>query len=189
MNKFLDSFKHYIFPSLVVGSVFVCCALFLLENLPHNNDDLEVIYSNKKIIINNDLLFNDTVGKRINKENIKVGTTGYIEIDVSSKLDEKVKYELVLTKENAEPEIPLEYVKVYLTDENDNPLVKYDNDKVPTFFDLKVADSDLGGKLLYSGYFKDKGSKKFRLRMWVADTYELTAITSIFSVKVDVNVK
>ena len=42
---------------------------------------------------------------------------------------------------------------------------------------------------LFSGYLKDKGSKKFKLRMWTADTYELSATTSIFSVKIDVNVK
>ena len=101
----------------------------------------------------------------------------------------KVKYEVVLSKEDASPEIPLEYVKVYLTDENDNPLLDSSNGKVLSYFDLKVADSNLSGKLLYSGYLKDKGSKKFKLRMWTADTYELTSTTSIFSAKIDVNVK
>lgn len=189
MGKKTEIFKYYIVPIFIILAVFGCCTFYLLENIPHSADDLDVNYSSKKIIINNDLLFNDVVGKSINKDNLKVGTTGYVEFEVSSKLDEKVKYEVVLSKEDASPEIPLEYVKVYLTDENDNPLLDSSNGKVLSYFDLKVADSNLSGKLLYSGYLKDKGSKKFKLRMWTADTYELTATTSIFSAKIDVNVK
>lgn len=189
MNKKNEWYKHYLIPILIILAVFGCCTLYLLDNIPHSNDDLEVNYSNKKVIINNDLLLTDAVGKNINKDNIKVGTTSYVEIEVSSKLDDKVKYEIVLSKEDADPEIPLEYVKVYLTDENDNLLLDSTNGKVLTYFDLKVAESNLSSKLLYSGYLKDKGSKKFKLRMWVADTYELTATTSIFSGKIDVNVK
>lgn len=189
MSKKMEIVKHYLVPIFIILAVFGFCTFFLLENIPHSADDLDVNYSSKKIIINNDLLLTDVVGKNISEDNLKVGTTGYVEFEVSSKLDEKVKYEVVLTKENASPEIPLEYVKVYLTDENDNPLLDSTSGKVLSYFDLKVADSNLNGKLLYSGYLKDKGSKKFKLRMWTADTYELTATTSIFSAKVDINVK
>ena len=49
-----------------------------------------------------------------------------------------------------------------------------------------ATNIELGGNCCY---LKDKGSKKFKLRMWTADTYELTATTSIFSAKIDVNVK
>ena len=115
MSKKMEIVKHYLVPIFIILAVFGCCTFFLLENIPHSADDLDVNYSSKKIVINNDLLLTDVVGKNISEDNLKVGTTGYVEFEVSSKLDEKVKYEVVLTKENASPEIPLEYVKVYLT--------------------------------------------------------------------------
>lgn len=189
MKKFFEWCKYYLLPILFVVGVIIVCILFLLDNLPHDDSDLTVDFSTEKIVINNDLLLTDAVGKNITAETTKVGTTGYAEFEVKSNVDSKIKYEIYLKKEDASPEIPVDFVKVYLTDENDKPLTELVNGACPTYFDLKVADNDLGGKLLYSGSFNNKESKKFKLRMWVADTYELKAETNIFSVKINVKVK
>ena len=121
-------FKNYVIPIIIILTVFGCCTFYLLDNIPHSDSDLSTEFSSKKIVINNDLLLTDVVGKNISKDNLKVGTTGYVEFEISSNVDEKVKFEVVLKKEDASPEIPLEYVKVYLTDENDNPVFG-----IPTF--------------------------------------------------------
>lgn len=189
MSGKLIKIRNIVVPIFIVLMVLVTCRFFLMENLPFNDTHLDVDLNDKKIVLNNSLLLTDTMGKNLNNENLKVGTTGYTEFEISSKVEEKIKFDVYFLKEDAEPEIPLQYVKVYLTDEEDNPISGFDSASVPTFYDLKVANVDLNGKLLYSGFLKNKGSKKFRLRMWVADTYELTPSEHIFSVKLKVGVK
>lgn len=189
MKNFNEIFRHLILPIIIIVSVIAVCAMFLMNNLPFNDSHLDVDLKDEKIVLNNSLLLTDTMGKNLNLDNLKVGTTGYTEFEIKSKVDEKIKFEVYLLKEDAEPEVPLQFIKVYLTDENDNVIDGFDGASVPTFYDLKVSNVNLNGKLLYSGSFKNKESKKFKLRMWVADTYELTPSESIFSVKLKVGVK
>lgn len=179
----------YILPVLIVVVVVIVCILFLLDNIPRDSSALDVSVSRKKIILNNELLLTDSAGKLLTTDNNKIGTTGYIEFEVKSTVDEKVKYEIYLNKENADPELPVKFIKVYLTDENDVALNGYNVSNIPTYYDLRVSDIDPSGKLLYSGTLKDKNSKKFRLRMWVSDTYEITSDTKIFSTILNVKVK
>ena len=116
-------------------------------------------------------------------------TPGYLEFEVSSSIDRKVEYEKYLTKNDFELEVPPKFVKVYLTDENDVLIESVKSSKIPTYFDLKVSDINPSGRVLYSGNLKNKGSKKFKLRMWVADTYELTVDARNFSVNLNVKEK
>lgn len=189
MKNFGDFFRYLILPIIIIISVILVCAMFLMNNLPFNESHLDVNFKDEKIVLNNSLLLTDTMGKNLSMDNMKLGTTGYTEFEVKSKVDEKIKFEIYLLKEDAEPEIPLQYIKVFLTDEDDNVISSFDGASVPTFYDLKVSDVNLNGKLLYSGSFKNKESKKFKLRMWVADTYEITPSENIFSVKLKVGVK
>ena len=188
MEKKVTFIKTYFMSVVIVGLVVFCCIYFLLDNLPYNNSYLDVELDTQKIVISNKLLMSDFAGKKLNFDNKKSGTNDYIEFEIKSKAKGKLKYEIYLTKENADAEIPQKFVKVYLTDENDFSLMDT-NELIPTYYDLKVADSNLSGKLLYSGVFKDNESKKFRLRMWVADTYEIKKDLDIFSVKLNIDVK
>lgn len=189
MNKLWKSFSTYAVPVLIIGTVVVCCVLFLLDNLPYDNSALDVDISREKVVINNDLLMSDTLGKTISDDNYKNGTIGYVDIEIKSKADGKVKFELVLNKEEAVSEVDSRFVKIYVTNYNDEPLKGYNGAQVPTYFDLKVAETDPSAKVLYSGSLKDKGEAKIRVRMWVADTLEITPDTKIFSSIFSVNVK
>ena len=80
-------------------------------------------------------------------------------------------------------------ILLYLTDENDKEFEYFNKSIVPTFYDLRLASTNAGGKLIYSGYLKNNGSQKFKLRMWVADTYELTAEKIKFSANLNVGIK
>ena len=108
---------------------------------------------------------------------------------MQSEVNNKVKYEIYLTKNDLENEVPVKFVKVYLTDENDVPIGNFKDSRLLTYYELKVAESDPSGKLLYSGTLKGQESKKYKLRMWVADTYELTTDARVFSVELNVKVK
>ena len=189
MNKFFKSFSTYIVPLIVIGAVVVCCVLFLLENLPYDNSVLDVNISPKKVVVNNDLLMSDSLGKTISLDNYKNGTIGYVDIEIKSKADGKVKYEIILNKEEALSEVDSRFVKVYVTDFNDEALSGYTGSQVPTYFDLRVAETDPDAKVVYSGSLKNKGEVNVRVRMWVADTLEMSPESKIFSSIFSVNVK
>lgn len=189
MKNILSGFRTYFIPIFVVVLVVCLCSCFLINNIPYNSSALDVNMSKRKIIISNDLLLTDTMGKTLNNDNSKLGVSGYSEIEITSTVDGKVKYELVLDKERVEQEIPLQYVKVYLTNENNNPVKGYDRANIPTFYDLKISDKNPSAKILYSGVLKNKEKKHFKVRMWTADTYELIAKEYIFSTKISVKIK
>ena len=136
----------------------------------------------------NTLLLTDSAGKMLSLENVKPGTTGYIEFEVTSNVKEKVKYEIYLTRNDVESELSSKFVKVFLTDINDKNIIDFNKTSVPTYYDLMVSNVDSSGKVLYSGFLKNNSTKKFRLRMWVADTYEMSLDNKEFSVKLNVNV-
>ena len=146
------------------------------------------LFGNSDIVVSNSLPMTDVVGKTISIDNCIVGTTGYVEFEVKSMVDDKVKYEIYLTTESVNESIPLKFIKVFLSDEKDNALGYFDNDKLPTYYDLRLSTNDPSGRLIYSGYLSDKEKDKFKLRMWVADTYELTSNIKSFSVKLHVKI-
>lgn len=189
MKKFLRVFTTYLAPVLIIGMVVAGCVVFLLDNLPYDDSALDVDLKQQKFVIDNTFLMNDTIGKTLSVESVKQGTNGYVEFEIASKAGGKVKYEIYLTKEDAEPEIDSKFVKIYLTDEKDNAIAGYDSASIPTYYDLRVSEIDPGARVLFSGSLKNKESRKFRFRIWTADTHELVAEEKIFSVKLNVGVK
>jgi hypothetical protein len=104
----------------------------------------------------------DDLGKKISIDNVIDGTTGYVDFNVESKVDGKVKYEVVLVKEDSFPELDMKFIKVFLTDNKDNVMYNSKFSNVPTYYELRVSDTDPSGKVIYSGYLKNKESKSFR---------------------------
>lgn len=183
--------KKFIIALTVVVVLIIFIILCIKPEKEYDSSVLEVNFltDNKELIISNSLPMTDEVGVFIDSSNSIDGTTSYVEFEVKSNIEDKVKYELYLTKDTHELEVPVKFVKVYLTDYNDNKLKYFDGASVPTFYDLRLASTNVGGKLIYSGYLKNKGSQKFKLRMWVADTYELTAEEIKFSTELNVGIK
>ena len=188
MKKFLKDYELYVIP-IVVVMVILFGIFVVIGNFYSSGEVVSIKYSGNQIIsISNSLPMTDVVGKGINFENHKAGITGYLEFEVKSNVSRKVKYDIYLTKDDLENEVPIKFVKLYLTDENDKVIEELEFASVLTYYDLDDL-SDSNDKLLYSGTLKDKESKKFKLRMWVADTYELTTDEKKFSVKLDIKKK
>lgn len=174
---------------IAVGIVIILMSLIFKEDYGDDSISFNYLSDNEEIVVSNSLPMTDEVGKNISASNYKSGITEYVEFEVKSNVSDKVKYEIYLTKEDLELEVPVKFVKVYLTDSDDVALKYFDESQVPTFYDLRLADTNPSGKLLYSGTLKSNESKKFVLRMWVADTYALTPEKVSFSAKLHVKVK
>lgn len=72
-----------------------------------------------------------------------------------------------------EQTLPSEYVKVYMTDQNDSPVDGYRDDtkEVPTYASLNDYTEE-ESKILYSSVLTDKeNSKNLRLRVWLSKDF------------------
>lgn len=190
MKKFVLKYKIYL--GILVALLIILILLgVIFGKRSHEQSAISIDYltNDQKISISNALPMTDVVGKNISVDNYKENVTGYTEFKVEPKVKDKVRYEIYLTKEDRELEVPIKFVKVFLTDSQDQPLEYFDESRVPTYYDLRLASSTANGKLIYSGLLKAGESKTFKLRMWVADTYELTAEEVSFSTKINVVVK
>lgn len=135
------------------------------------------------ITVDNDLLLPDESGKEINLNNYIDGTTGYLEFDVVSKIEEKVDFEIFLTEIDGN-NISDDFVRVHLTSKDD----KFYQKNVVSYSELRLSKSNFNGKLIYKGSLKSQEKKRFVLRMWVADIYNYTADRKSFSAKLNVKV-
>lgn len=181
-----DSFLFVILGLLIVVLVLIC--VFRAGQID-KEDALDVRFSHDPVVkISNQISLTDAVGKNISIQSYKDGVVGYVDFEVNSKVSKTVSYEVYLTKENLSLEVPAKFVKVYLTNQNDE-LLSNDDSKILTYYDLRLSSVDAGGKLLYSGKLAGEKQQKFRLRMWVADTYELTNESRKFISKINVKVK
>ncbi len=126
----------------------------------------------------------DAAGKTLIAQSSENGINqGYFDFNVSGTIrgNKTISYEVYGLMDSASTLEP-QYVKVYLTDGEltDAPLAGYDGAVVPVYNSLPVATSDSNGKRLYLGTFNNTDSvKNFRLRMWVADTYQGDKQTTI----------
>ena len=81
------------------------------------------------------------------------------------------------------------FIKVYLTNNKDEPFSNYDLNSVPVFSDLPYISDKPDSKLVYSGRIKGKSYEKFKFRMWLSDLYSINNITEDFKCLVGVKMK
>ncbi len=137
----------------------------------------------------NAIPIDDNVGKNLTNSDKAHGINqGYFDFSVkaSGKSNKKVKYDVYATLENGS-NMDNKYIKVYLTDDNNNPYEGY-TDQIPVFDDLSQYGSDSKSKKLYSGSIiaKDTNVHKFRLRLWVAKDYSDASTSKTFKMKINV---
>ncbi len=138
------------------------------------------------IYIDNAEPMSDDAGKKIPASGKDVGR-GYFDFYVSATMSgsENIQYDIIgedIT--SASNKLDPKYVKVYLTNgDNETPYGGY-NQTVPTYGSLPAGS---GGKKLYTGVFTRTGSSPFRLRLWVSSDYPETARSETFKMKVNVN--
>ncbi len=138
----------------------------------------------------------DAEGKLIKDTGDDGIANGYFDFNVTSTMggDMTIPYYVYAVDITGEVEHKLasKYVKLYLSDQEDQPIEGYEGE-VPTFASLdpiKANDSngeEVQGKKLYYGYVNGSEVKKFRLRMWLSDRYPGTDVAETFKLRVDVN--
>ena len=139
------------------------------------------------ISLTNALPMTDEVGKALADAN------QYFDFTVSANITgtTTINYAITATKE-ADSTIPDAGVKVYLTDmdaDGDTPITGYETPKKVS--ELQKTSSDVSGAQdgeykLTSGTFNATTSHKYRLRMWVANDYQVTGTAQTFKLKVNV---
>ena len=121
---------------------------------------------------------------------------GYFDFNVTSTIGGDISipyfvYAVDITGE-VENKLSEDYVKIYLTDQEDKPLAGYDTE-VPLYSDLNninaqgVEGLEVQGKSLYQNTFIESGVHEYRLRIWVADTYKNSDKAETFKIRVDVS--
>lgn len=117
----------------------------------------------------------DASAKGLDISNIQSNIIGYSEfsLELETEASEEAQYEIYLTDVTDGDVFKYDYVKVYLTDEDDNPYKQFDGNKVPSYTDMRISLNDPEKRILLAGTIKPSEVKKFKLRIWVADTYVL----------------
>ena len=187
-NNHINIFKENVFKIIEISKKYTEDINFIGLIKPDFNIRRE--YNLEYVItIDNTLPMTDEVGKVIDVDKISNANVGYLDFEIKSLVDKKVKYEIYLTNIDNEDAIQDKFIKVYLTDQKENNLLDFEKSSVVTYYDLKLADSDLSGKRIYYDTLDANQIRKFRLRMWVADTYALNPNLKKFSVKLNVKVR
>lgn len=138
------------------------------------------------IYLSNAMPISDEVGKKMDSQG---NNQNYFDFNISSTITKNaaIYYEVFATPIGVDNPLDWEYVKIYLTDAtNDNPILGYDKEIIPTFKELDESELDLNSKRLYYGVFKESGSKNFRLRLWLSNKYKVSADKKMFKLRVGV---
>ena len=130
------------------------------------------------ISIENAIPVSDEVGKKQKDSN------SMFDFNVSAEYKgvKNINYEVysTLMKSTQDPK----YVKVYLTNQNDEPFSEYSK-TVPTY--NLLSDSLIEeGKTLYKGNLKSGSIDNFRLRVWLSSDYSDGSESRTFTFKVNV---
>lgn len=146
--------------------------------------------NNDVIKLSNKFPISDEIGKKYSGSGMESGIAEYLEFTVSNPNDKKVDYEIYITKRELETgEIKSNYIKLYLTDGNNNPVKGFENNVVKSYYDLYSLTNKPGSRLLYKDSLASMRSKKYILRSWVADTYILSKDEENFIYDIDVRIK
>lgn len=163
--------------------VINCFPFILKEELPRLifNGESEVKVLSK-------LPITDMSAKELKLDTIQEGIIGYSEFSIKlpDEFKGKVKYEIYLDDITEKETFKYDYIKVYLTNFDDNPYKQYIGNSVPSYKDLRVSLNDSSKKLLLSDEIKVGEEKKYKLRIWLSDTYVLNNVDKEFKGKISV---
>lgn len=175
---------------VIVIILLISCINMLLFFYKHRIEkakEVELVspYNNKFEIIDSYPMIDD-LGKSMIYDEDNKNVQSFYEFEVKSKSEKKKKYEITVSDLDFSNSIHPNFIKVYLTDENNHPISGFDTLAVPTYYDLKVSSINPTAKRLYYGTIKAGEVKKYRLRVWVGDAYSIGIQTKKFGMKVNV---
>lgn len=195
MNKFYKQAIGLFCGIVICSSIFVGLFSLYKQDLIEKDYLLtslnDISLKNKelnKIGIKNRLSLSDKNGVKISSEEDMDGVQDIFDFDVTSNYDEDVYFEIYLS-EYLFNNLDSRYVKVYLENRDTGESINLVKGFVPTYYDLLVSSSNSNAKRLYYGLIKGKEIKKYRLRVWLSDSYPLSADeTEYFNMKLHVKV-
>lgn len=181
--------RIYIIISLVVIMFIAICVVYIENNQNRKSSmKLDLISNQSNIITFSDKLpINDDVGRyfKYNDDNAKV--QGFYQFVITNNNDHGTFYEIYVDMGDYPNLVHSNFIKVFLTDGDDNPVTGFNSKSVPTIYKLKNSSSSVTGKRLFRGYIKPKESKEYILRSWVGDAYSIGSYEK--EIKFDVNVE
>ena len=150
------------------------------------NENNVVLYSNiENITLKSGLSSSDKFGKSFSKNTNS--SFGYLDFEIVNVCDTAQNYQIFVKKNYIEQnEINSNYIKFYLTDQDDYPIGEFDSNIVPSFNKLKYIEDKPSSKLLYSGKLDSYQNKRMRLRVWIAENYVSTDDDKVFSFDIGV---
>lgn len=186
----MSKYKSKYFISLVIGIILLfilsICIVFLFKGKNNNTVDSDMVsfYSETNTaIIKNILPTTDEFGKTISDDN--GGSFIYLDFSVENNCDKKQNFQIYLTQQfNELASINDGYVKFYLTDDKDVAFPSFEKNAIPSYVDLEYIKDKADSKNLYKGTLKAFEEKKFRLRVWIADSYVISDEEEAFSFEI-----
>lgn len=150
-----------------------------------NSEDLSVNFKdNSKIEIKNILPVSDTLGITFDGSGTADGIQGYSEFTVENLGSSKSNYEIYITKIDNDNEINGNYVKFYLTDDEDVAFDNFNSNILPTYNKLSSLSNKPDSKLLYSGTINSNDKINFKLRVWLSDSYAVSDDLEVFDFEI-----
>ena len=184
MKHFIYQYRKILFFILILLLIII---IYLFFKSPNFDKPIVIDIEHKNVTFDNSLPISDTLGKKMVYSKEKKNIQGYVEISVFNPNDEKVPFSIVVTKNNIdEAQISDNYIKLYLSDDKDNPVKGFENNMVPVFSEFNYLSSKPASKLIYQSTLDQNSEKKYILRTWVSDTYAISSNIKKFSFKVEI---
>lgn len=182
-SKYFNKRVVYFILLVILFSVLVCFVPMIFDN---NSNDVSLVGVTDNILLNNNLPLTDISGKTLDASNVRKEFLNEVAFSIKGIGNEEkaVRYEICLINEATEEEINSNYVKIYLTDNDNKPFNFYNGNAVPVYQSLRISEGSADGKVIYSDIIKGKEIKKFKLRVWLSDAYILNETDRYFSAKI-----
>lgn len=182
-SKYFNKRVVYFILLVILFSVLVCFVPMIFDN---NSNDVSLVGVTDNILLNNNLPLTDISGKTLDASNVRKEFLNEVAFSIKGIGNEEkaVRYEICLINEATGKEINSNYVKIYLTDNDNKPFNFYNGNAVPVYQSLRISEGSADGKVIYSDIIKGKEIKKFKLRVWLSDAYILNETDRYFSAKI-----
>jgi len=175
----MKNVRYIIYLLVIIIVLFACSVGFVLllkdskanEVPPVQDDDVSFIAEKDVIDIKSIISVSDDFGRNLDEENN--GAFGYLKFDVKNNTGYDRGFQIYITKNDLDEkeEINAGYITFYLTNLSDIPMSGYTENKLPSYYDLKVISDKADSKSLYSGIIKGNETLHYVLRVWIADNY------------------
>lgn len=182
---------HWLKITFVSILVLLITLLFIIIFIKENESS-HVVKMDSDVVcsIENKVPISDLAGLSLDINEIDEGIVGEVQFEIETVSDDhkSFNYEIYLIEENDDMRISGNYVKICLFDEQGNILNSVNKNDIPTFSSLKVSSSYAYAKRVYLGKTSGNGVKKFRMRIWLSDSYFSGLESRSFSVRLGVRV-